>query len=50
VALRWGFWHLGGFSRAYKECFAERPSETLRRAQRTRAAATLPQVPEQRRR
>jgi len=32
VALRWGFWHLGAFSRAYKECFAERPSETLRRA------------------
>ena len=50
IALRWGFWHLGGFSRAYKDCFAERPSETLRRAQRTRAAATRPQVPEQRRR
>lgn len=32
VALDWGFWHLGEFSRAYKECFGESPSETLRRA------------------
>lgn len=31
VALRWGFWQLGDFSRAYKACFAELPSETLRR-------------------
>ena len=31
VALDWGFWHLGEFSRAYKECFGELPSETLRR-------------------
>lgn len=30
-ALRWGFWHFGDFSRAYKTCFAELPSETLRR-------------------
>jgi AraC-like DNA-binding protein len=30
-ALNGGFWHLGEFSRAYKECFGERPSETLRR-------------------
>ncbi len=30
-ALRWGFWHFGDFSRAYKECFGELPSETLRR-------------------
>ena len=30
-ALNWGFWHFGEFSRAYKECFGERPSETLRR-------------------
>jgi AraC-like DNA-binding protein len=30
-ALRWGFWHFGDFSRAYKACFAELPSETLRR-------------------
>jgi AraC family transcriptional regulator, ethanolamine operon transcriptional activator len=32
-ALRWGFWHFGEFSRAYKDCFAELPSETLRRKQ-----------------
>jgi len=30
-ALAWGFWHFGEFSRAYKECFGELPSETLRR-------------------
>ncbi|MGD9633161.1 MAG: helix-turn-helix domain-containing protein [Pirellulales bacterium] len=30
-ALRWGFWHFGEFSRAYKECFDELPSDTLRR-------------------
>lgn len=31
VALDWGFWHFGDFSRAYKACFGERPSDTLRR-------------------
>jgi AraC-like DNA-binding protein len=30
-ALRWGFWHFGDFSCAYKRCFGELPSETLRR-------------------
>jgi AraC family transcriptional regulator, ethanolamine operon transcriptional activator len=30
-ALRWGFWHFGDFSRAYKACFGELPSDTLRR-------------------
>jgi AraC-like DNA-binding protein len=30
-ALDWGFWHFGEFSRAYKDCFGELPSETLRR-------------------
>lgn len=30
-ALNWGFWHFGEFSRAYKDCFSELPSETLRR-------------------
>lgn len=29
-ALKWGFWHFGDFSRAYKNCFGELPSETLR--------------------
>jgi len=30
VALNWGFWHFGEFSRAYKNCFGETPSRTLR--------------------
>jgi AraC family ethanolamine operon transcriptional activator len=29
-ALNWGFWHFGEFSRAYKACFGELPSNTLR--------------------
>ena len=31
VAMNWGFWHFGEFSRAYKNCFGEVPSQTLRR-------------------
>jgi transcriptional regulator GlxA family with amidase domain len=30
-ALNWGFSHFGDFARAYKDCFGELPSETLRR-------------------
>ncbi len=30
VAMNWGFWHFGEFSRAYKNCFGEVPSRTLR--------------------
>lgn len=30
-ALSWGFSHFGDFARAYKDCFGELPSETLRR-------------------
>ncbi len=33
-ALNWGFWHFGEFSRAYKDCFGELPSDTLRRKPR----------------
>jgi AraC family transcriptional regulator, ethanolamine operon transcriptional activator len=29
-ALNWGFWHFGDFSRAYRACFGELPSDTLR--------------------
>ena len=34
-ALNWGFWHFGEFSRAYKDCFDELPSNTLRRTSRS---------------
>jgi len=30
-ALNQGFWHFGEFSRAYRDCFGELPSATLRR-------------------
>jgi len=30
-ASKWGFWHFGDSSRAYKACFGELPSDTLRR-------------------
>jgi AraC-like DNA-binding protein len=38
VALDWGFWHFGDFSRAYKECFGELPSDSLRRKPALRQA------------
>jgi transcriptional regulator GlxA family with amidase domain len=31
VAARWGFVHLGRFATAYRQRFAERPSDTMRR-------------------
>jgi AraC family transcriptional regulator, ethanolamine operon transcriptional activator len=31
-ALNGGFWHFGEFSRAYRDCFGELPSQTLRRS------------------
>jgi len=30
VSTNWGFWHFGEFSRAYKNCFGEVPSKTLK--------------------
>ena len=30
VAMNWGFWHFGEFSRTYKNCFGEVPSMTLK--------------------
>lgn len=30
VAMNWGFWHFGEFSRAYRNCFGEVPSRTLK--------------------
>ena len=32
VAMNWGFWHFGEFSRAYRNCFGEVPSRTLRQS------------------
>jgi AraC-like DNA-binding protein len=31
TAAEWGFWHFGEFSSAYRRCFGEPPSVTLRR-------------------
>jgi AraC family transcriptional regulator, ethanolamine operon transcriptional activator len=36
AAARWGFWHLGQFSRDYKGQFGELPSQTLKSAQALR--------------
>jgi AraC family ethanolamine operon transcriptional activator len=33
IAIRWGFWHFGEFSRSYKNCFGEVPSLTLKQSQ-----------------
>ena len=41
-ALNWGFWHFGDFSRAYKDCFGELPSETLR--QKSAETSSNPKV------
>jgi AraC family ethanolamine operon transcriptional activator len=39
-AVKWGFWHFGEFARAYRTCFGEAPSATLRR--RSSDARELP--------
>ncbi len=31
IATNWGFWHMGHFSRDYKQMFGETPSQTLKR-------------------
>lgn len=38
IATRWGFFHLGQFSKEYRALYAERPSDTLRAAR----ALTVP--------
>lgn len=40
TALDWGFWHFGEFAGAYKDCFGELPSDTLRRLPQGDAAQT----------
>jgi transcriptional regulator GlxA family with amidase domain len=42
VALDWGFSHLGRFAVFYRQCFGERPSETLRRARASRPVQAPP--------
>ncbi|TSE19700.1 HTH-type transcriptional regulator CdhR [Tepidimonas alkaliphilus] len=32
IAARWGFWHMGHFSKEYRILFAEKPSQTLKRS------------------
>jgi AraC family ethanolamine operon transcriptional activator len=32
LALKWGFWHMGHFSRNYRQLFGESPSVTLGRS------------------
>ncbi len=44
IALNWGFWHFGEFSRAYKQCFGELPSDTLRRTADINTAAPSPRI------
>jgi AraC family ethanolamine operon transcriptional activator len=29
TAMRWGFWHMGHFSKSYRQLFGESPMETL---------------------
>ncbi|AMV32437.1 transcriptional regulator EutR [Pirellula sp. SH-Sr6A] len=42
-ATRWGFWHFGDFSRAYKDCFGELPSDTLRTKANPENATRIPE-------
>lgn len=41
LAMKWGFWHLGQFSRDYRAFFGELPSETLARSN-DRVGCVLP--------
>lgn len=46
AAARWGFWHLGQFSRDYKQQFGELPSMTLKGASSRIAKGGLGEVPD----
>ncbi|UJW77807.1 AraC family transcriptional regulator (plasmid) [Rhizobium sp. SL42] len=35
ICLKWGFFHFGRFSGAYREAYGEKPSDTKRRTART---------------
>jgi AraC-like DNA-binding protein len=45
TATRWGFFHLGRFSKYYRELFGERPSETLARRTDVRGTAVASPTP-----
>ena len=49
TALDWGFWHFGEFSSAYKDCFGELPSDTLRRVPEAARAEAKPSPTRKRR-
>ena len=40
VASQWGFWHMGQFSRDYRQMFGEAPSVTRQHARDRMAAGT----------
>ncbi|UCD70375.1 MAG: helix-turn-helix domain-containing protein [Betaproteobacteria bacterium] len=41
AAAKWGFWHMGEFSRVYRRLYGESPSQTLARAKQLRKSSAL---------